>query len=181
VDVAAVLRGGVLWCRRTPAGELEHDALPVGGTALEAFRLFHSGTPNETTGEMVSAVRRLAEREPARVGAAMAAIEAAAREGRAALERGDAAAFVPIVRRAEAALETIEAVPAGVRAAIRAIEALGGAAKISGAGGRSGAGAGLVLVVHPDPDWLARFAAPAGWIADPVRLGAAGLREEVPA
>lgn len=181
VDVEAVLRGGVLWCRRAPSGELEHEALLPSGAALAAIRLFHSGAPRETTGEMVSAVRRLADREPARVRAAMEAIESATREGRAAIERGDAAAFVPIVRRAEEALESLEVVPGGVRSAIRAIEAQGGAAKISGAGGATGAGAGLVLVVHPDPDWHARFTTPGGWIADPVSLGAAGLREEVPA
>jgi mevalonate kinase len=181
VDVQAVLRGGVLMCRRSDDGDVAREELPPAGRLLDAFRLFHTGAPNETTGAMVAAVRRLGEREPARVGAAFETIEAATRDGRDALVRGDGDALVPIVRRAEAALEAIGVVPPAVQKAIRAIEAEGGAAKISGAGGLTGAGAGLVLVVHPDPAWHDRFAAPAGWTAHHVRLGAQGLREELAA
>jgi len=180
VDVQAVLRGGALWCRRLEDGTLLCEDLPAAAR-LDAFRLFHSGAPNETTGDMVDAVRGLQDRDAIRVGEAFATIDAATRDGRAALVGGDAAALVAIVRRAEAALETLGVVPEGVRAAIRAIEAEGGAAKISGAGGRSGAGAGLVLVVHPEPAWHARFTPPAGWTAHNVRLGAEGLRMEVAA
>jgi mevalonate kinase len=181
VDVQAVLRGGVLLCRRLDDEVLEREELTGAGTRLGAFRLFHSGTPNETTGEMVEGVRRLLDREPARVREAFATIDAATRDGCAALLRGDDDDFIPIVRRAEAALEVLNVVPRSVSEAIRAIEAEGGAAKISGAGGRSGAGAGLVLVVHPDPAWHTRFSQPAGWIAHRVRLGAEGLRTEVAA
>jgi mevalonate kinase len=181
VDVQAVLRGGALWCRRSESGALECEELP-DSVHLGAFRLFHSGAPNETTGEMVDAVRGLKDREPVRAHEAFESIEAATREGRAALiGGGDGATLVPIVRRAEAALEALDVVPRSVLGEIRAIEAEGGAAKISGAGGRSGPGAGLVLVVHPDPAWHARFQPPAGWIADHVRLGAEGLRTEVAA
>jgi mevalonate kinase len=180
VDVQAVLRGGVLWCRRVVSG-LEHDELRGAAARLDAFRLFDSGAPAEPTGEMVAGVRRLLDDDPARVGDAFAATEAATREGRDALERGDAEALVPIVRRAEAALESIGVVHPGVITEIRAIEAQGGAAKISGAGGRSGAGAGLVIVAHPDPAWHARFVPPPGWTPHRVRLGAPGLCDEVAA
>ena len=176
----AVLRGGALWCRRSENGTLLCEDLPPG-TPLDAFRLFQSGAPHETTGEMVEAVRGLHGRDPVRVREAFATIEAATRDGRAALVGNDPKALVAIVRRAEAALETLDVVPEGVRASIRAIEAEGGAAKISGAGGRGGSGAGLVLVVHPDPAWHARFTPPAGWLAHNVRLGAEGLRMEVTA
>jgi mevalonate kinase len=178
VDVQAVLRGGVLSCRRPAGGELVCEELSVTESGLLEFRLFHSGAPHETTGEMVAAVRRLLDREPARVRDAFAAIDATTEDGRKALLSGDGDALVPIVRRAEAALETIGVVPEAVRDAIRAIEAQGGAAKISGAGGSTGAGGGLVLVVHPDPSWHARFVPAPGWAAHRVRLGAPGLRSE---
>jgi mevalonate kinase len=177
VDVEAVLRGGVLWCRRVD-GALQREELEGASAWLDAFRLFHSGPPNESTGEMVAAVRRLLDREPARVRDAFAAIEATTRDGRAALLAGDREALVPIVRRAEAALEAIGVVHPEVLGVIRAIETDGGAAKISGAGGLTGAGAGLVLVAHPDPAWHERFTIPRGWHAHPVRLGAEGLRAE---
>jgi mevalonate kinase len=181
VDVQAVLRGGVLMCRRLDDGVLEHEELPGDRRLLEAIRLFHTGAPNESTGTMVGAVRRLLDLEPARVREAFESIEATTRAGRDALVQGDGDALVPIVRRAEAALEAIGVVPEAVQEPIRAIEANGGAAKISGAGGLTGAGAGLVLVVHPDPAWHERFAAPAGWTAHRVRLGAEGLRAELAA
>lgn len=181
VDVQAVLRGGVLLCRRLDDGVLEREELQHAGRQLDAFRLFHTGAPNETTGMMVGVVRRLYDRDRARVREAFETIEAATIDGRDALLRGDGAALVPIVRRAEAALESIGVVPETVLPPIRAIEADGGAAKISGAGGLTGAGAGLVLVVHPDPAWHERFAAPAGWTAHRVRLGAEGLRAELAA
>lgn len=181
VDVEAVLRGGVLWCRRLDDGTLEHEELPGAGSCLRVVRLFHSGAPDETTGDMVAAVRSLRAKDPHRVGEAFQAIEAATRDGRAALLRNDLEALVPVVRRAEAALEAIGVVPAAVSAVIRTIESEGGAAKISGAGGLTGAGAGLVLVVHPDAGWHARFTPPAGWTAHTVRLGAEGLRTEIAA
>jgi len=176
VDVQAVLRGGVLRCRRRDDGSLEGEELPAVDLRLAAFRLFHSGTPHETTGEMVAAVRQLSDREPARVRDAFAVIDAATRDGQDALVGGDAAALAPAIRRAQGALESIGVVPSGVRDAIRVIESQGGAAKISGAGGITGAGGGLVLVVHPDPAWHDRFVPPAGWTAHRVSLGAAGLR-----
>ena len=181
VDVQAVLRGGVLLCRLLDDGVLEREELPGAGRLLDAFRLFHTGAPHESTGTMVGVVRRLLDREPARVHEAFETIAAATRDGHAALLREDGAALVPIVLRAEAALEAIGVVPGGVQESIRAIEAAGGAAKISGAGGLTGAGAGLVLVVHPDPAWHERFVAPAGWTAHRVRLGAEGLRTELAA
>jgi mevalonate kinase len=180
VDVQAVLRGGALWCRRRESG-LEIEQVCGAGLRLSAFRLFDSGAPGESTGEMVAGVRQLVEDDPARAAEAFAAMESAALDGRAAIIQGDDAGLVPIVKRAEAALEAIGVVHERVSAGMRAIEADGGAAKISGAGGRTGHGAGLVLVVHPDPDWHARFSPPAGWIAHGVGLGADGLREEIAA
>jgi mevalonate kinase len=181
VDVQAVLRGGLLRCRRRDDGALEHEDVPGAASSLDAFRLFHSGTPHETTGDMVAEVRRLHDREPARVREAFATMDAATAAGCRALVHGDVAGLLPIVRSAEGALEAIGVVPPEVRATIRAIEAQGGAAKISGAGGRTGPGAGLVLVVHPDPAWHDRFARPSGWTAHRVSLGAPGLRMETAA
>jgi mevalonate kinase len=178
VDVQAVLRGGVLRCRRVDDDRLELESLPAAAAGLSTFRVFHSGTPNESTGDMVAAVSDLLYREAHRVRDAFEELAAATREGLAALVHGGAEALVPVVRRAEAALEVLGVVPEPVRAAIRAIESAGGAAKISGAGGKSGPGAGLVLVAHPDPAWHERFVPPTGWVAHRVRLGVEGLRME---
>jgi mevalonate kinase len=175
VDVEAVVRGGTLWCRRTPEGALDCAPLARASSELDVLELYHTGAPSESTGDMVASVARLRERDPGRAGAALEAIDAATREARQALESGrDLRA---LLTRAEAALEALEVVPEHVARAIREIEAAGGAAKVSGAGGRA-AGAGLVIVIPP-PGEPARV--PAGWKRLSCRLGAPGLLEDVAA
>lgn len=85
--------------------------------------------------------------------------------------------MIELLRAAEAALEELGVVPEGVRERVRAVEAAGGAAKISGAGALSGSAAGTLLAYHPDPDLLGRLPALA-LPRYPVHLGAAGLRRE---
>jgi mevalonate kinase len=181
VDVEAVLRGGLLWCRRGADGTTLREELALPAGRLAPFRLYHSGAPAETTGEMVAWVRGLERRDPLAVRDALAAIDGATHELLRALEGGAVDALVPLVRRCEGGLESLEVVPGRIASEFRAIERAGGAAKISGAGGRTGAGAGLVLVVHPDDLWHERFALPAGWTPLSAALGAPGLREEVAA
>ncbi|HJQ99744.1 MAG TPA: hypothetical protein VJ826_15625 [Candidatus Polarisedimenticolaceae bacterium] len=178
VDVEAVLRGGTLWCRRSADGTLECEPLTPAPASLGRLELFHTGVPLESTGEMVAAVARLREREPRRVSAAMGAIEAATREAREVLGAGGAGhSFLPLIARAEAALEALEVVPPHVARAIRDIEAQGGAAKVSGAGGRT-SGAGLVLVMPPPGGTLH---VPSDWRRLSCRLSAPGLLEDVAA
>jgi mevalonate kinase len=179
VDVEAVIRGGTLWCRRSAEGTLECEPLAPSPGSLGRLQLFHTGVPLESTGEMVAAVARLRDREPRRVNAAMGAIDAATREAREALAAGGESdrSFLPLLARAEAALEALEVVPPHVARAIREIEAQGGTAKVSGAGGRA-RGAGLVLVLPP-PGGTLRV--PSDWTRLSCRLSAPGLFEDVAA
>lgn len=57
----------------------------------------------------------------------------------------------PALRENHRLLQHIGTVPAPTAALIAAIEAAGGAAKISGAGAHRGAGGGIILAYHPDP------------------------------
>jgi mevalonate kinase len=180
VDVEAVLRGGTLWCQRDPEGELVCTPVRPALGSLAPLELYHAGTPAESTGEMVAAVARRREEDPAGVARAMSAIAEATREAREVIARSpDAetrARLISLVARAEAALEALGVVPASVAAAIREIEAAGGGAKISGAGGRAG-GAGLVLVVPHESG----APVPPAWTRLACTLGASGLREDVTA
>ena len=178
VDVEAVLHGGIHWFHRGEDGLLRREGIRLGSSGLSAFRLFHSGAPAETTGAMVQLVRERERDDPLAVRDALATIDAATRQLRVALAEEDGDSVVALVRRCETALESLGVVPPQVASAIRAIERDGGGAKVSGAGGRTGAGAGLVLVVHPDPGWHARFAPPRGWTQLPAALGAPGLLRE---
>lgn len=56
--------------------------------------------------------------------------------------------FLELIKRNQALLEEIGVVPQKVQERIKTIEALGGAAKITGAGSISGDGAGSLLIFH---------------------------------
>lgn len=180
IDTAAAILGGVLWVRRAASGALGAQRLKRASPLLGRMRLLHSGTPGSSTGATVTAVRRLRDADPHRVERALAAIESATLALRAQLEAEseDPVATMQAIRGGGTALEDLGVVPEPVRAVFRRIEAMGGAAKISGAGSAEGAGGGLVLAYHPEPARLDRLALPSGWRRFDARLGSPGLHAE---
>lgn len=144
IDSGTVLRGGVLLVRRV-GDELRFDDLPRQEWLRGAVRILDSGTPGQTTGAVVTAVRRRYEEEPERTTAVFDRIEAAVQSFRAALRDGgprDAAAAVADGHRA---LVELGVVPPAVARRIASVEAAGGAAKISGAGALEGESAGALI------------------------------------
>ncbi len=109
-------------------------------------------------------------------------MEAVTRALRAEIESSgeDPAAPLPLLREQQACLEELGVVPAAVRDLVRAVEAAGGAAKISGAGSLSGPGAGCLLVYHPEPGEIERLGLLRALRHHPVHLGAPGFRREDP-
>lgn len=153
VDPATVRRGGLVWAEHRE-DRLSYQSVTAQSPILDTFRVFHTGTPGESTGTVVDAVRARREDDPGAFRSCLDRMEAATRRLRAVLAREEAAPdeTVQIVRRIESELEALGVVPEPVRRIVRAVEAKGGAAKISGAGALSGAKAGPLLVFHPDPD-----------------------------
>ena len=183
IDAATVLRGGLLWARKLATGGLEVERVTLRSPLLTRFRVYDTGTPAETTGAVVAAVRHRRDRDPERHERLLHRIETATRGFRAELEReeGDPARFQELIRDAEACLEELGVVPPEVAALVRQIEAAGGAAKISGAGALTGSGAGSLLVYHPDPEWISGWSFLQPFSFHPVQLGAEGLRLETDA
>jgi mevalonate kinase len=153
VDPATVRRGGLVWAEHVDDG-LGYRSVTARSPVLDTFRVLHTGTPGESTGTVVDAVRARRDDDPEAFRSRLDRMEAATRELRAVLARGETAPdeTVQIVRRIEAELEALGVVPEPVQKIVRAVEAKGGAAKISGAGALSGAQAGPLLVYHPDRD-----------------------------
>jgi mevalonate kinase len=184
VDNATVLYGGILEARRIDAdgasGEVAFEGVRVRSPLLSGVRVLGTGTPAEGTGVVVAAVRRLRDREPARVETALDRLGELTGRLRAELVRPDErpGELIDVIRGAEACLEELGVVPAPVRALVRRVEAEGGAAKISGAGSLAGPGAGNLIVVHPEPDRIERWPFLAGLARYPVTLGAPGARLE---
>jgi mevalonate kinase len=183
IDGATVLHGGLLWARRLESGSLEIERVTLRSPLLARFRVYDTGTPSESTGAVVAAVRHRRDHAPERHERLLHRIEAATRGFRDELEReeGDPARLQELIRDAEACLEELGVVPPEVAALARRIEAAGGAAKISGAGALSGPGAGSLLVYHPDPEWISGWSFLQPFPFHPVQLGAEGLRLETDA
>jgi mevalonate kinase len=190
VDGAVVLRGGVQWVERAAEGALRLEALPSPLPLLEEIRVLDTGSPGQSTGEVVTAVRQLRAADPARFEELLDRLEQATRRVRDALvasaasvasaELGarEGAALADAIHDAQRGLEALGVVPPEVRALVRRIEGRGGAAKVSGAGALHGPGAGCLVVYHPHPAslFVGGLIRPESLL--PVRLGAPGLRVE---
>ena len=181
IDHATVIHGGLIWARRTATGEMTIE--PLSGTIPDGLRLFDTGTPAETTGEVVAAVRRRWEAERPRIETLLDRMAAATTTFRARLESASAAPdeVIALIRTFESCLEELGVVPPPVREIVRRIEARGGAAKVSGAGALSGHRAGSVLVYHPRAHEIATWHELDDWTPLDLRLGAAGARREASA
>jgi len=152
VDPATVRRGGLVWAEHA-SDRLDCQSVRARSPVLDAFRVLHTGRPGESTGTVVDAVRARRNDDPVAFRTRLDRMEAATRGLRDVLARKEAAPdeAVQAVRQVEAELEALGVVPEPVQRIVRAVEAKGGAAKISGAGALSGAKAGPLLVYHPDP------------------------------
>ncbi len=181
VDHRTVLHGGVLWAERSPAGELCTEPVAGGQVLGSRIQVLHTGQPSETTGEVVAAVRQLASEDSIGFERLLDRMESCGRDFRQWLrsESGALDRAIASIRDYEACLEALGVVPAPVREAIREVEALGGAAKISGAGALSGDAAGCLLVCWPDA-WDGRSPESlSAYNRQHVELGVPGLRCEV--
>lgn len=181
VDNATVIHGGIVWATRNAQGALVAEPIEARSALLSQVRVIHTGEPAEPTGAVVAAVRRARDENPARIDALLDRMEAATRALRADLENPatPVAVLRERIREYQACLEGIGVVPEAALRIARAVEARGGAAKISGAGGLAGPGAGAMLVAAADGD-----AGLESWpelrdveVLD-LRLGAEGVRRE---
>ncbi len=150
VDHTAVIRGGFLSVTGG-GGSLRASDLPRPDWFRRAIRIYDTGAPSETTGEVVAAVRNLRDRKPTRFAEKLDGMERHTRTLMVALGQSDPhwPGLLRAVRGFERCLEDLEVVPAPVAEAVRRVEAAGGAAKISGAGSLSGAGGGSLIVLLP--------------------------------
>ena len=139
LDMKAVIQGGVLWSEgRSKEGGLELAAVRVDPAVLEGFAVFDTGRPSEPTGTVVAYVRSLESGQPVVFGQAMATLSVGARSLYRGLVKGDCLRIAEAIRSLEVGLEALGVVPPGITEIVRAIEAEGGAAKVSGAGSLSG-------------------------------------------
>lgn len=179
IDHGAVLRGGIVAVR--PAGDRRPSFMHLKPAAagLRAFNVYDTGPPAEPTGEVVADVRRRFTGKATQLDPLLDQLETVAARVEEWLVSRQARRedLIAEVRRAERCLEELGVVPTPVQAVARAVEAAGGAAKISGAGSLAGPGAGALLVIWPEALHLPPTLAACARV--PCALGAPGLEVDV--
>ena len=144
IDSGAVLRGGVLFVRGGER-ELRFDDLPRPGWLRNGLSIVDSGTPGQTTGAVVTTVRKRYEEDPDGVTEVLGRIGAAAEAFREALVSDRETEASAAIRAGHRSLVVLGVVPSAVAERVARVEASGGAAKISGAGALEGESAGALI------------------------------------
>ncbi len=138
-DASAVVFGNTLLFQKDVKPHFFESKLDLNELGLI---LVDSSEPEETTGEMVSLVRKFVEQNSDSVIQKMGKITQGVYE---AMIRGDSSNFLKLMQENELLLEEIGVVSNTTRGFCRKIEEVGGIAKIAGAGGLS-QGSGVVLI-----------------------------------
>lgn len=174
-DNTIVAYGGFLWYRKeTESFKIFRQIIPK--TNLPNFFLINSGTPKETTGEMVSKVADMRARNLKKITRVLVKIEGVARKFLKSLIEGNGD-WNELIKENEMCLELLGVVSDWGRNLIRRLEKIGAAAKISGAGGITN-GSGIVLVYHRDEERLKNFCESNNLEIFSVKLGGEGVRIE---
>jgi mevalonate kinase len=176
-DIAAVIHGGIISFRKTSDKPLiEPLAVKIPAALAQNFILIQTGHPVESTGEMVSLVRQFHAHDPARANQILDDQERLALEFVGSLNEGlNETQLTRLLTAAEANLELLGVVSPRTVDLIRTIETSGGAAKISGGGGKT-KGSGIVLAYHHEPETLTALATKTGLTAFQMGLGVEGTK-----
>lgn len=171
-DPATVIFGGLIWFRKETPDVKLINKLPfsIPKKISKNFVLINTGKPKETTKQMV-------EKAKTRVKRILNDQEKLVKELLIAIQQSNEKELIRIIKTGEKNLEKIGVVSNSTQKLIRKIEKLGGAAKISGAGGKTNA-SGILLCYHPTPEKLIQLAKSCNLDYFKVALGAEGLKRE---
>ena len=144
IDSGTVLRGGVLFVRGGER-ELQFDDLPRPGWLRNGLSIVDSGTPGQTTGAVVTTVRKRYDEDPDGVAEVLDRIGAAAEAFREAVVADREIQASAAIRAGHRSLVDLGVVPGAIAERVARVEAAGGSAKISGAGALEGESAGALI------------------------------------
>ncbi len=178
-DNAAVCFGGLIWFQKISQDEkiIKQLQFSIPENLSRNFVLIDSGKPVESTGEMVGSVQSLKLEKPEIVDRFLDDQEKLTQELVEVIKNGDEGKFIRIIREGEKNLERIGVVSEFVNKIIREIEDTGGAAKISGGGGKT-KGTGILLAYHSDVSIIKAIANRNKLSCFQTKLGVEGLRKE---
>ena len=174
-DNTVISYGGLLWYRREFAFLKTFWSLPFKiPKTFSPFVLIDTGKPKESTKEMVEKVQRSIFNFQFSI---FNKIEDETKKFLQAVHDENENGVKDAMRRNEELLEDLDLVSAQTKKLIRAIEEVGGVAKISGAGGAI-RGSGIVLCMHKDLKKIQDIASTFGFPVLSTKLGEPGVRME---
>lgn len=176
-DLAVVIEGGFLWFRKELEFLKTFSSLPLKPHKnIKQFVLIDSGKPEESTKEMVEKVAKLRTSFSQKVQLLFNHQEELTKQIAIAFRDGDEDSIIECIKSGERNLEELGVVGKRAQEIIRGVEKLGGAAKISGAGGvRSGSG--MILVYGVDRDRLLNYVKQNKLKLLSIRIGEEGLKK----
>lgn len=177
-DNTTVTFGGFIWFRKELEFLRSIWKFPFSfPQALDHIMLINTGRPSETTGEMVALVKRKQEEDPQGFTAILSDNETQTKRVAQAIKEGNEEMLIDAIRKGQRTLEQMGVASDRVVPLIREIEEAGGAAKILGGGGRTGA-VGFLLCYHRDSSTIQKLCKPYGYEVESVTLGEEGVRLE---
>lgn len=168
--------GGFLWYRK------ENENFKTFKTVIPKKKfpkvyLLNTGKPMETTREMVEYVADRLLNRKSYFDTVFRDMETVTRRFLEFLVSDTNLELEALIKENELLLERLGVVSESTNQIIRKIEKMGGAAKISGAGGKKDK-SGIVLIYHKDPERLLAFAKKNSLDLFSVRMGEEGVRIE---
>lgn len=174
-DLAAVLQNGIFLFKNNN-GKIKLKNLKITIPAsFNNFLLIDSGKPAETTAQMIKIVNQKYETSKTEVIKVFQSQGALTSRLVKVLKKGDSEKFIQVITKAEKNLEKLGVVGENAKTIIRQIENLGGAAKITGAGGIE-RGSGMILAYHEDLNILIKFAKDSNLKYYPVEISYRGTK-----
>lgn len=167
--------GGLIWFKR--GEDVKQLGSSLSKNLSQNFYTINTGTPTETTGEMIGIVRGLMEKRPEYVRKIFDEQEKLVNELVTALKDGKDGKVISIIRKGESNLEKLGVVSEYSKKIIRNVEASGGAAKICGGGGKTKA-TGIILIYINNEAKLKTIAKKSKLSYSRVILGTEGVRIE---
>jgi mevalonate kinase len=175
-DNTIITHGGFVWYRKE-AENLKVFSKITPKKNLPNLYIINSGTPKETTGEMVSLVREKYEQSPKRIINILNKIEFCSKEFLKLILDENNTNLGDLITLNQRLLEELGVVSSQTRNLIGLLERKKASVKISGAGGKT-YGSGILLVYHKNPDSLINFVKSQKLDMIPVTLGGKGVKIE---
>jgi len=175
-DNTIVTFGGFVWYRKEAENlKVFSKITPIKN--LPNLFIINSGTPRESTGEMVSLVREKYEKNPKKVKNIFNQIESCSKGFLKFILDEEKNDLGDLITFNERRLEELGVVSLETRNLISLLEKNKASVKISGAGGKT-QGSGILLVYHKDPKSLKNFVKSKKLDMIPISLGKKGVKIE---